>query len=64
VSGSLPVGQDNKGVLMFDFGEGAGHHRYLPVLHVVESVVRFWRDTLRNLHPALSIKSSVHHNEP
>jgi hypothetical protein len=65
VSGSLPVGQDNKGVLMFDFGEGAGEHqRYLPVLHVVEGVVRFWRDTLRNLHPGVSIKSSIHHNEP
>jgi hypothetical protein len=63
-SGSLPVGQDNKGVLMFDFGEDAGEHRYLPVLHVVESVVRFWRDTLRNLHPGASIKSSAHHNEP
>jgi len=63
VSGSLPVGQDNKGVLMFDFGEEAGEQRYLPVLHVVESVVRFWRDSLRNLHPGVSIKSSVHHNE-
>ncbi len=64
VSGSLPVGQDNKGVLMFDFGESAGEDRYLPVLHIVESVVRFWRDTLRNLHPGTSIKSSAHHNEP
>lgn len=64
VSGSLPVGQDNKGILMFDFGEGAGEHRYFPVLHIVEGVVRFWRDTLRNLHPGASIKSSVHHNEP
>ncbi len=65
VSGSLPVGQDNKGVLMFDFGEGAGEQqRYLPVLHVVEGVVRFWRDTLRSLHVGVSIKSSIHHNEP
>jgi hypothetical protein len=64
VSGSLPVGQDNKGVLMFDFGEAAGDQRYLPVLHVVEAVVRFWRDTLRRLHPGASIKSSHHHNEP
>jgi hypothetical protein len=65
VSGSLPVGQDNKGVLMFDFGEDAGEQqRYIPVLHVVEGVVRFWRDTLRNLHADVSIKSSIHHNEP
>jgi len=64
VSGSLPVGEDNKGVLMFDFGEGVGDQRYLPVLHVVEAVVRFWRDTLRRLHPGASIKSSHHHNEP
>lgn len=63
VSGSLPVGQDNKGYLMFDFGEGAGEHRYLPVLHVVEAVVRFWRDTLRFLQHDASIRSSVHHNE-
>ncbi len=61
VSGSLPVGQDNKGLLMFDFGEGAGEQRYLPVLHVVEGAVRFWRNTLRYLHPGASIKSSVHH---
>jgi hypothetical protein len=65
VSGSLPVGQDNKGVLMFDFGEGAGDQlRYLPVLNIVEAVVRFWRDTLRNLHPGVLIKSSTHHCEP
>jgi len=65
VSGSLPVGHENKGVLMFDFGEGAGEQqRYIPVLHVVEAVVRFWRDTLRNFHPGTSIKSSPHHNEP
>jgi hypothetical protein len=49
---------------MFDFGESAGEQRYLPVLHVVESVVRFWRDTLRKLHPGTGIKSSAHHNEP
>jgi len=64
VSGSLPVGQDNKGVLMFDFGESAGEDRYLPVIHIVESAVRFWRDALRNLHPGTPIKSSAHHNEP
>lgn len=65
VSGSLPVGQDNKGVLMFDLGEGAGEQqRYIPVLHVIEAVVRFWRDTLRNFHPGTFIKSSHHHNEP
>lgn len=61
VSGSLPVGQDNKGVLMFDFGEEAGNQRYLPVLHVVEGAVRFWRNTLRNFHPGLPIRSSAHH---
>jgi hypothetical protein len=63
VSGSLTVGQDNKGVLMFDFGEDAGDLRYLPVLHVVEGVVRFWRDMLRRLQPGVSIKSGAHHNE-
>jgi hypothetical protein len=32
---------------MFDFGKDAGEkRRYLPVLHVVEGVVRFWRDSL------------------
>jgi hypothetical protein len=64
VSGSLPVGQDNKGVLMFDLGEDAGAMRYIPVVHIVEAVVRFWRDTLRCLHPGHSIKSSTHHTEP
>ncbi|MHB0773782.1 hypothetical protein ACYCVF_35495 [Bradyrhizobium sp. 1.29L] len=65
VSGSLPVGQDNKGVLLFDFGEPAGEQqRFIPVLHVIEAVVRFWRDTLRTFHPGVSIKSSPHHNEP
>lgn len=63
VSGSLPVGQDNKGVLMFDFGGGAGDQRYLPVLHVLEGVVRFWRDTLCLLQPDAIIKSSRYHNE-
>jgi hypothetical protein len=64
VSGSLPAGQDNKGYLMFDFGDGAGEHRYTPVLHVVEAAVRFWRNTFRNLHPGASIKSSAHHVDP
>jgi hypothetical protein len=53
------------GVLLFDLGEGAGEQqRFVPVLHVIEAVVRFWRDTLRAFHPGVSIKSSVHHNEP
>jgi hypothetical protein len=64
VSGSLPVGQNDKGLLMFDFGESAGDRRYLPVLHVVEGVVRFWRDMLRYLHHGVSIKSSTYHNDP
>ncbi|QDF39106.1 hypothetical protein FJN17_16970 [Bradyrhizobium symbiodeficiens] len=55
VSGSLPVGQD---------GEGAREQpRFVPVLHVIEAVVRFWRDTLRTFNPDASVKSSAHHNE-
>jgi hypothetical protein len=61
VSGSLPVGQDNKGYLLFDLGEEAEEHRFMPVAHVLEAVVRLWRDFMRKHRPSADIPVSRHH---
>lgn len=35
------------GYLVIDFGEDAAEHRLLPAAHLLEVVVRFWRDFFR-----------------
>ncbi len=44
VQEELPAGRDGKGYLLIDFGEDAARHRWLPAGHLLEVVVRFWRD--------------------
>jgi hypothetical protein len=61
VSGALPVGPQGKGYLVFDLGEAEGDGRYVYVTHVIEAVVRFWRDFFRRLRPDITVRSSQHH---
>jgi hypothetical protein len=61
VSGSLPVGPQGKGYLILDLGEGAGASRWIYTTHVVEAVLRFWRDFYRRFKPNAAIRHSHHH---
>jgi hypothetical protein len=61
VQGSTPVGRDGKGYLLIDFGEEAAEHRWLPGGHLLEVVVRFWRDFFRMYLPVPEVPASRHH---
>jgi hypothetical protein len=61
VSGSLPVGRNGKGYLLLDLGEEAGEQRWMPADHIIEVVVRFWRDFFRAYRPSDSLPASRHH---
>lgn len=61
VPGNMPVGPHGKGYLIFDLGEEAQEHRIQPVAHILEAVVRLWRDFLRQHRPAELIPVSRHH---
>lgn len=61
VSSSLPVGANGQGYLVIDLGEGAGETRWLPATHVIEVVVRFWRDFFRRYRPSDNLLVSRHH---
>jgi hypothetical protein len=50
----------SEGRLLIDFGEAAGEHRWLPAAHLLESVVRFWRDFFKKYH-STDIPVSRHH---
>jgi len=60
-SGSLPVGPKGKGYLILDLGKDAGEHRWLPMAHLLEVVVRFWRDFFRFYGPTENVLASRHH---
>lgn len=57
-SGTGPYG---KGYLLIDYGEDAGEHRWMPAAHLLEAVVRFWRDFLKRYRPGEDIPVSAHH---
>lgn len=61
VAGSMPVGPKGKGYLLFDLGAEAEQHRYQPVAHILEAVVRMWRDFFRAHRPQDDIPVSQHH---
>lgn len=61
VQTSIPFGKDGKGYLVLDLGENAEEHRWLPAAHLLEVVVRFWRDFFRHYLHETSLPVSVHH---
>lgn len=61
VGGSMPVGPKGKGYLILDLGEGAAEHRWMPMGHLLEIGVRFWRDFLRYYRPEDGVPASRHH---
>lgn len=61
VQSSMPVGPKGQGYLLIDFGEAAAEHRFQPAAHVLEAVVRFWRDFLRRYRPGDDVPNSAHH---
>lgn len=63
VDSSNPLGRDGKGYLLIDLGEDAGEHRWLPAGHLLEVVVRFWRNFFRIYLPVPGIPSSQHHTD-
>jgi hypothetical protein len=63
VESSMPVGPDGKGYLLIDLGEDAAEHRWLPAGHLLEVVVRFWRNFFRLYLPTPEIPSSEHHTD-
>ena len=60
-AGPYGVGPYGSGYLLLDFGEEAAEHRYLPALHLLDVVVRFWRDFLRRYGPSLDLPVSKNH---
>lgn len=62
VSGSMPVGPKGQGYLILDLGEGAAPEtRWMPVAHILEVVLRFWRDFFRYYRPGEEFPASRHH---
>jgi hypothetical protein len=61
VEGSLPVGLHGEGYLLLDLGGETGEHRWLPVAHLIEIVVRFWRDFFTQFRPTANLTHSKHH---
>lgn len=59
--GPYGVGPYGKGYLVIDCGEDAAENRWLPAAHLLEVVVRFWRDFLRKYRPDLDLPVSKHH---
>jgi hypothetical protein len=63
--GPIPVAKseepDREGRLIMDFGEVAGEHRWYPAAHVLEAVVRFWRDFFKKYSYSSNIPVSRHH---
>ncbi|MBY4611616.1 hypothetical protein K6M90_28745 [Rhizobium sp. 9T] len=55
------VGPGGKGYLVIDWGETAGDQRWFPAAHLLEVVVRFWRDFFRKYRPADDLPASRHH---
>jgi len=47
--------------LLIDFGEDEGVHRWMPAAHLLEIVVRLWRDFFRLYCPIPPGPASKHH---
>lgn len=57
-----PLGPSGQGSLIIDYGEGAGElHRWQPAGHLLEVVVRFWRDFFRKYRPSPALPESKYH---
>jgi hypothetical protein len=61
VQSSIPVGLHGQGYLVLDLGEKAGEHRWIPTAHLIEVVVRFWRDFFKMFLPTVTLTHSKHH---
>jgi hypothetical protein len=61
VQSSIPVEADGKGYLLIDFGDDEEEDRSMPAAHVLEVVVRLWRDFFRIYCPVPVIPASKHH---
>jgi hypothetical protein len=60
--GPLGLGPSGQGCLLIDYGEGAGElHRFQPVAHLLEIVVRFWRDFFWKYRPNMDLPESRYH---
>ncbi len=59
--GGFGIGPYGEGYLVIDWGEDAGKHRWLPAAHLLEVVVRFWRDFFRSYLPSVGLHVSIHH---
>ncbi|MBW9089833.1 hypothetical protein JNB91_18630 [Rhizobium wenxiniae] len=46
---------------MIDLGEEAGDQRWLPAAHLLEVVVRFWRDFFQKYLPSPDLPVSAQH---
>jgi hypothetical protein len=61
VQSSMPLGLHGEGYLLLDLGEGAGEQRWLPAAHLIEVVVRFWRDFFKRFRPTVALVHSEYH---
>jgi hypothetical protein len=61
IDSSIGMGPHQKGYLLIDYGEGAGEHRWKPAAHLLEIVVRFWRDFFRMYRSMPNLPASKHH---
>jgi len=59
--GGFGLGPYGKGYLVIDLGDEAGSGRWLPAAHLLEVVVRFWRDFFRKYLPSPDLPVSRHH---
>jgi len=59
--GGFGMGPFGKGYLVIDLGEDAAEQRWLPAAHLLEVVVRFWRDFFRKYLPSDNQPVSPHH---
>ncbi len=59
--GGFGVGPYGKGYLVNDCGEEAGDQQWFPAAHLLEVVVRFWRDFFQKYLPSPDLPVSRHH---
>lgn len=59
--GPYGIGPYGQGYLLIDYGEDAGEHRWQPAAHLLEIVVRFWRDFFKAYRPSANLPASKHH---
>lgn len=59
--GPYGIGGYGTSYLLVDLGEGIGEARFQPAAHLLEVVVRFWRDFFRTHRPDVTVQHSPHH---